>query len=69
MRNPRPSPLLALLAAALLCLAGCASFDADQTRRDQTQAFRALLDRQARELLAHPLSLDACIRLAMTNNY
>ena len=69
MRNPRPSPLFALLAAALLCLAGCSTFDPGQAREEQTRQFRETLDRQARELLARPLSLDACIRIAMTNNY
>jgi outer membrane protein len=69
MRTPRPIFPHVLLLAALLAGAGCSTFDASGTRRKQTQSFRAALERQARELLARPLSLDDCIRVAMTNNY
>ena len=70
MRKPWPISLLfLLLLAALLAGAGCATFDAGRVRQDQSRAFRETLDRQARELLARPLSLDDCIRIAMTNNY
>ena len=63
----RSLPLVVL--SALLLAAGCASFNADQTRQDQSRTFSESLQRQARELLARPLALDDCIRIAMTNNY
>jgi outer membrane protein TolC len=55
--------------ALLLVAAGCAAFDASQTRQDQSRAFNETLEFQARELLGRPLSLGDCIRIAMTNNY
>jgi outer membrane protein TolC len=69
MRHPLRFPSLPVLLAALLAGAGCSTFDAGRARQDQSRAFRETLDRQARELLARPLSLDDCIRIAMTNNY
>ena len=69
MRNRFSHPLLILLQAALLTGAGCSTFDPGQAREEQTRRFRETLDGQARELLARPLSLDDCIRIAMTNNY
>ena len=56
-----------VLSAALL--SGCASFDAAKARRDQTDAFVGTLQELADAHLAKPLSLDDCIRVAMTNNY
>ena len=61
--------LLIFLPAALLAVAGCSTFDPARTRAEQSRVFRAKLDQQAHELLARPLSLDDCIRIAMTNNY
>ncbi len=69
MRKPWPISMLFLLLAALIAGAGCSTFDAGRVRQDQSRAFREALDRQARELLARPLALDDCIRIAMTNNY
>ena len=69
MRHPIHLPLLPVLLAGLLAGAGCSSFDAARVRQDQSRVFRAALDRQARELLARPLALDDCIRIAMTNHY
>ena len=69
MRTPWTLFTLILLLAALLAGAGCSTFDAGETRRGQTRDFREALDRQARDLLTRPLSLDDCIRIAMTNNY
>lgn len=63
-------PLSALLATALLlAAAGCSTFDPERARREQTDAFRADLSAKAEALLAEPLSLDACVRIAMTNSY
>ncbi|MDD4060756.1 MAG: TolC family protein [Kiritimatiellae bacterium] len=59
----------AALAFAAALLSGCASFDAAEARRDQTDAFSVTLQGLADEHLAKPLSLDDCIRVAMTNNY
>jgi len=59
----------AALAFAAALLSGCASFDAAEARRDQTDAFSGTLQGLADEHLAKPLSLDDCIRIAMTNNY
>jgi outer membrane protein TolC len=71
---PRPfsygrgfAPAPAILAALLLT--GCASFDAVKARQEQTDAFSGRLEDLAAEHLAKPLSLDDCIRIAMTNNY
>ena len=69
MRTRLSYPLPMILLAALLTGAGCSTFDPGQAREEQSRRFRETLDRQARELLARPLSLDDCIRIAMTNNY
>ncbi|HHX98416.1 MAG TPA: TolC family protein [Lentisphaerae bacterium] len=57
-------PVLALVLAA-----GCARFEPARVRREQTEAFTSNLTQMATAELARPLSLDDCIRLAMTNNY
>ena len=49
--------------------AGCSSFEPARARREQTDAFTTNLAALAAAELAHPLSLDDCIRIAMTNNY
>lgn len=56
---------LLLLALA----AGCASFEPVRARREQTEAFTTNLARLAEAELSQPLSLEDCIRIAMTNNY
>ena len=59
-----------LLGCLLLGLAsGCRSFEPARARREQTDAFTTNLARLAAAELAEPLSLDDCIRIAMTNNY
>lgn len=58
-----------LLVAALVSTAGCRSFEPARARREQTDAFTTNLAARAATELAQPLSLDDCIRLAMTNNY
>ena len=59
-----------LLGLVLLGLAsGCARFEPARARREQTDAFTTNLARLAETELAKPLSLDDCIRIAMTNNY
>jgi outer membrane protein len=63
---PRP----AVLGLALLLLAaGCKSFEPARVRREQTESFATNLARLAEAELSKPLSLDDCIRIAMTNNY
>ena len=56
---------LLLLASAF----GCRSFEPARTRREQTGSFTSNLAVLAATELAKPLSLDDCIRIAMTNNY
>ncbi len=63
-------PVSAVVAVVLtLAAAGCGTFDPQRARRDQVDAFRADLAAKAEALLAEPLSLDACVRIAMTNSY
>ena len=58
------------LGLLLLALAsGCRSFDPARARREQTDSFTTNLARLAETELSKPLSLDDCIRIAMTNNY
>jgi outer membrane protein TolC len=56
------------LAAAVLAT-GCARFEPARARREQTDAFTSNLNARIQSELAQPLSLDDCIRIAMTNNY
>jgi outer membrane protein TolC len=67
MKAPVSSLLAGLLALSLA--AGCARFEPVRVRHDQTASFTNALARLAGAELARPLSLDDCIRLAMTNNY
>ncbi|MFO7535206.1 MAG: TolC family protein [Kiritimatiellia bacterium] len=62
----RPPAALALL---LLLAAGCASFEPVSARREHTNAFTNTLARLAGSELPTPLSLDGCVRVAMSNNY
>lgn len=64
----RVMPLLAAGLAVLLA-SGCRSFEPERARREQTAAFTSNLVRLAEAELAKPVSLDDCIRIAMTNNY
>jgi outer membrane protein TolC len=54
---------------AIVLAAGCAAYDPGLARRAHTTAFTNALAQRAAAALAQPLSLDACVRLAMTNNY
>ena len=68
----RCSPIFLPAAGLLLCgllTSGCRSFEPARARREQTDAFTTNLAARAAAELAKPLSLDDCIRLAMTNNY
>ena len=59
-----------LLGLVLLGLAaGCSRFEPARARREQTDAFTSNLADLAAAELSKPLSLDDCIRIAMTNNY
>lgn len=57
-----------LLAAGALA-SGCRSFDPARARREQTESFTSNLAARAAAELARPLSLDDCVRIAMSNNY
>ncbi len=59
--------LLGLL--ALAAASGCRSFEPARARREQTDAFATNLAARAAAELSKPLSLDDCIRIAMSNNY
>ena len=59
----------ASLLLALLVGGGCAAFDAAAVRSTQQREFTNRLATAADELLAEPLTLDACLAIAMTNNY
>lgn len=50
-------------------ISGCASIDPITARREQTQSFTNHLTRLEQQLLSKPLTLDACVRIAMTNSY
>ncbi len=68
----RPSSLIrpVLLGTVLLLLAaGCTSFEPVRARREQTDSFTSNLTQLAEAELEKPLSLDDCVRIAMTNNY
>ena len=67
LRGLRVMPCICALCA--LCVTGCVSFDAEEARRDQTEAFTNELSRLEAEWLAEPLSLPRCLGIAMTNNY
>ena len=60
---------LLVLPLCVLCVTGCVSFDPEDARREQTESFTNDLARLEAEWLAAPLSLDDCLRIAMTNNY
>ena len=62
------SAIAAAIGAAGI-LAGCATFQPDETRLEQTDAFTNELDVLSVNLLAQPLSLQDAIEIAMTNNY
>lgn len=55
--------------ACLIGCTGCVSFDAQEARRGQTEAFSDDLARLEKEWLAEPLTLARCLEIAMTNNY
>ena len=65
---PIRSAVPALLAALLLA-AGCARFDPVRARRDHTEAFTSNLAARVEAELTRPLSLDDCVRIALSNNY
>jgi outer membrane protein len=61
---------VALVAAiAFAAFSGCVSFDPAEARSGQTEGFTNELARQEAEWLAEPLTLERCLRIAMTNNY
>ena len=62
------SAFLAAIGAAGV-LTGCATFKANETRIEQTDAFTNRLSVLSADLLAQPLSLHDAISIAMTNNY
>ena len=61
-------PATCLLMAGVLA-SGCRSFEPARARREQTESFTSNLAARAAAELAQPLSLDDCVRIAMSNNY
>ena len=57
------------LLAALFLAAGCTRFDPARARRDHTAAFTSNLAARVEAELTRPLSLDDCLRIALSNNY
>jgi outer membrane protein TolC len=64
-----PASLAIWGACSLVLLQGCATLDPVNERQEHTQAFTEQLRQQEARLLAQPLTLDDCIRIALTNNY
>jgi outer membrane protein TolC len=67
-----PSRLFQWTIPGLLLLAlasGCARFDPVRARRDHTEAFTSNLAARVEAELTRPLSLDDCVRIALSNNY
>ena len=60
---------LPVTALGALLLPGCVSFDPAEAREDQTSQFSHTLEMRAQDFLTRPLTLDDCLRIAMTNNY
>lgn len=68
----RASPLTTLIVFGLLSLSfltGCTRFDPARARQAHTDSFQSNLMQRAEAELTKPLSLEDCIRIAMTNNY
>ena len=64
LRSAAPTAL-----AAVLMISGCARFDPARARRDHTASFASNLAARAQTELSRPLSLDDCVRIALSNNY
>jgi len=59
---------IALYALCPLLLAGCASFDSEKARQSQTDTYTNELAQLEAQWLAEPVTLQDCIRIALTNN-
>jgi len=67
--SDRPRRAMWRLCAALALVCGCASYDPAGARRAHTAAFGGELARLAAGELGRPLSLEDCVRIAMTRTY
>jgi len=67
LKNPIYS--LLLTACCLLLTVSCASIDPEKERKRQTDEYTAHLQKLENDLLSHPLTLDDCICIALTNSY
>lgn len=68
MQNLHPLTRLTLTVCAFI-LAGCKTLDPEAERKEHTRTFTAELEERLATLPARPLTLDDCIRIALTNNY
>ncbi|MBN2593399.1 MAG: TolC family protein [Sedimentisphaerales bacterium] len=68
--NNRVSISICAVAAAVVVLSGCSSFDGQQVRREHAESYRQYLDQKAEEMLPvdKPLTLKDCLRIALKNN-
>ena len=58
-----------VLLCALALVAGCGTFDPGEARREQTETFTETLQERHAALPDRPLSLEDCVRVAVSNNY
>ena len=57
------------IALCILLLSSCASIDPEKERKRQTEEYTAHLQQLEKDYLSHPLTLDDCIRIALTNGF
>ena len=58
-----------VLLCALALVSGCGTFDPGEARREQTESFTETLRERHAALPDRPLSLEDCVRVAVSNNY
>ena len=58
-----------VLLCTLALVSGCGTFDPAKARREQTEDFSQVLRERHAALPDRPLSLEDCVRVAVSNNY
>jgi len=66
----RVSISICAVAAAVVTLAGCSSFDGQKVRREHAESYRQSLEQKAEEVLSDgkPMKLEDCLIIALKNN-